>query len=293
LKCLRVSVCVMVTPSTISRLRQSLGRALRETGQAIDRVGILCIEHALTSRTVGDDPCIFDIPLSRHRHVMPFLRRGIPQVDADVSFMAPCSSLIGNVHIGPQSSVWYGAILRADSCCYGLGHPKETYEAWKNLPGKERYLKNERIDASSGGGGIYIGCRTNIQDGAVVTSKVDHVYIGDDVTIGHSAQIHSSTINNNCLIGLGAVLLEGVVVGANSIIGAGSVVSKDTVVKEGELWVGNPAKKMRDLTQQEKEKLTYQAQQYVEISTSHANVMELGGNMPYPEDIVKTCAISK
>lgn len=275
----------MVYPSVIARIRQTLGRALRESGQALDRVGIRGNQHAITKRVVGDDPYLFDIPLSRHRNIMPLLKRGAPQIPDDLSFLAPCSSIIGNVQIGSQSSIWYGAVLRADSCCYGLGRSDKTYETWKAMPGKERLWKDHNLDHASGGGGIYIGCRTSIQDGSVITSRVDHVQIGDDVTVGHSAQIHSATINNHSLIGIGAIVSEGVTVGPFSIIAAGSVIPKNTVIKEGEVWMGNPATKCRDVTQEDRKTLINLAEKYIKVAESHNDVMLLGGNLPYPDDI--------
>mmetsp|Transcript_4858 Transcript_4858/g.9620 ORF Transcript_4858/g.9620 Transcript_4858/m.9620 type:complete len:165 (-) Transcript_4858:707-1201(-) len=83
--------------------------------------------------------------------------------------------------------------------------------------------------------------------------------IESDVTIGHRAQIHSATVCSNALIGMGAVVMQSAVIESNSYVAAGAVVESGTVVKGGELWVGNPARKLRDLTEKGIERLTYQA----------------------------------
>ena len=109
------------------------------------------------------------------------------------------------------------------------------------------------------GGGIFIGQNTNIQDGCVIDSRSDHTRIGNGVTVGHLASIHSSTIHDHCLIGMGALLQEGVVINEESFIAAGAVIPANTVIDAGELWVGNPAKKVRELTAEERRRLHYQA----------------------------------
>lgn len=247
----------MSSASLWMRFRQTLGRSLREMGQALDRVGVRGqqIVHG-RKRLVGDDPHIFDDFLSRHRHQMPLLERGSPRVDEHVAYLAPCSTLIGSVRIGPGSSVWYKAILRADFCENAYN---DDVEPWK--------LNEQRlVDGSPAvGGAIYIGKDSNVQDGCVITARQQHTVIGDGVTIGHLAQIHSATVNDHCLIGMGSILLEGSVVEEESFVAAGAVVQPNTTVSSGELWVGNPARKLRDLTEQEREKLHYQAS---EVSAS-------------------------
>lgn len=251
----------MPGPTIFARIRHTIGRALRETGQAIDRVGIRGDSHAKSSRLLGDDPYKFQDHLSRHRNKMPLLKRGTPWVHGDVAYIAPCSSLIGTVHIGKGSSVWYGAVLRADQCNMGCGRSIEEIEAWKHM-GKSQRLESDPDDSnSSGGGGIFIGEGTNIQDGCIVTSNEDHTVIGNYVTVGHCAQIHSATVEDNALIGMGAVLNPGCKVESLGFVAAGAIVQKFQVVKSGELWIGNPAFKLRNLTEEEKKKLKYQAEE--------------------------------
>lgn len=241
----------MSSASLWMRFRQTIGRSLREMGQALDRVGVRGqqIVHGRT-RLVGDDPHKFDDFLSRHRHRMPLLERGTPRISQDVAYLAPCSTLIGSVRIGPGSSVWYKTILRADSCKNAYN---DDVEPWK--------LNEQRfVDGSSSlGGAIYIGEDSNVQDGCVITARQAHTVIGDGVTIGHLAQIHSSTVHDHCLIGMGSILLEGSVIEEEAFVAAGAVVQPNTTVSSGELWVGNPARKLRDLTDKERERLHYQA----------------------------------
>uniref|UniRef100_A0A7S2S611 Uncharacterized protein n=1 Tax=Eucampia antarctica TaxID=49252 RepID=A0A7S2S611_9STRA len=268
----------MPPPTILAQIRQSLGRALRETGQALDRVGSRGRSHAESTRRWGDDPYKFEDHLSRHRNRMPLLRRGCPQINENVALITPCSSLIGSVCIGEGSSVWYGSILKADTCNNGMGHGFKVESAWRNLNKAER-AKDNWMSGDPGGGSITVGKGTNIQDGCIVTAKDDHTIIGDGVTVGHCAQIHSSKVNDNCLIGMGSILQSGSVIDSFSFIAAGAVVGKGVHVPSGELWVGNPARKLRDLSEDEKQKLIYQAEKYVSVARNQNNVMELGGNM--------------
>ena len=257
----------MSTPSVIQIFRQTLGRALRETGQALERLGVKTASLANTKHDFHDDPVPYEDHLSRHRHQFPLLMSGRPIVDPNAAYLAPCSTLIGSVRIGPGASVWYGAVLRADDCA----NANNEYEPWE-LKGRE---KREYYQ----GGGIFIGADTNVQDGVIITSKSDHCRIGNGVTIGHLAQIHSATIGDFSLIGMGSIIQEGAVIESECFIGAGAVVGPNEVVKAGELWLGNPAKKVRDLTSEQREKLHYQSSEYVNVAEAHTGTMELGGNL--------------
>jgi len=166
----------MPVPSTLTRVRHAIGRAFRETGQALDRVGIRGATHAETTRVVDDDPYLFEVPLSRHRNKMPLLQRGQPLIDASV-FVAPCSTLIGSVRIKEGASIWYGAILRADNCRNGMGRfntPQEQLEwektTWLNMTPQQKAQDDESFGTRHPvGGAIYIGKNTNVQEGAIIT----------------------------------------------------------------------------------------------------------------------------
>lgn len=319
----------MGKPSIYQKLRQGLGRAFRETGQALDRAGIMGHQMVVSKRVIGDDPVIYQDHLSRHRQQMPLLRRGKPVVSPDVAFLAPCATLIGSVYIGAGSSVFYKSILRADNCdnagafklqnnsdsglLNGESNGNESSQRLSestasnsdgvttaDLVNIEEEDENEHFDKSSRhshewdldpqreqrtnstatGGGIFIGEATNIQDGCIIDSSKDHTRIGNGVTVGHLASIHSATVRDHCLIGMGALLQEGVVVEEESFIAAGANVPKNTVVGSGELWVGSPARKIRDLNPQERERLHYQANEYVKVGSALKDGMLLGGNLP-------------
>jgi carbonic anhydrase/acetyltransferase-like protein (isoleucine patch superfamily) len=283
----------MPQTSVLIRIRHTVARAFRETGQALDRVGLRGTTHAESRRVVNDDPYFFEIPLSRHRTLMPMIQRGEPIIEngdglRDQVFIAPCSTIIGSVRIGKGASIWYGAILRADNCWNGVGRFKSIEaqtkwekEKWITMTDLESKMDNQNYGGNiKAGGAIYVGQGTNVQDGAIITSKVDHTLIGDNVTIGHGAQIHSAVVESTCLIGMGAVLKPGSFVETESMVAAGAVIGEGVIVKSGELWAGNPARKLRDLTPEQRLKIRYQADQYIGVSQMHTSTMELGGNEP-------------
>ena len=140
--------------------------------------------------------------------------RGIlPTVDP-TAYVDESAQVIGDVHIGPETSVWMNAVIRGD------------------------------VNA------IRIGARTNLQDGTVVhvQSGTHPTTIGDEVTIGHGAIVHGCTIEDRCLIGMGAILLNGARVGAESIVAAGSLLVEGFEVPPRSLVVGRPARVRRELT---------------------------------------------
>lgn len=282
----------MAPPSVWTYIRHTLGRAFRETGQALDRVALRAHAHAnRPPSVVGGDPTYkFNVGhISRHRTQMPLIRRGRPIVSPDITYLAPCASLIGYVRVGPRSSIWYGAVIRADQSNRGMSprdnsddedFHKEQDEEFQQILLEQRELENQGLDGVSSGGGIFIGSDTNVQDGVVITSAKDHTIIGDFVTIGHSAQIHSAKIESHSLIGMGSILKPFSKVESYAFLGAGAVVEEGVTIPKGELWVGNPARKLRDLTQEEQHRLVYQADEYVKVAETHQHVMELGGNVP-------------
>ncbi len=149
------------------------------------------------------------------------------------AFVAKNATVIGKVFVAENSSIWYGAVVRGDV---------------------------ERIS---------IGKYTNVQDGAILHGDPGEPTILEDcVTIGHRAVIHSAHIERGCLIGIGAIVLNGVTVGAESIIGAGSVVTKD--VPPRSLFVGVPAKKIKDVSATQAEELLEHALNYADLALVHA-----------------------
>jgi carbonic anhydrase/acetyltransferase-like protein (isoleucine patch superfamily) len=147
---------------------------------------------------------------------------------ADSVWVADGAVIIGDVEIGPESSVWFGAVLRGD-----VNH-------------------------------IRVGARTNLQDYSVlhVTSGTHPTIVGDDVTLGHRATLHGCTVKDRCLVGIGATVMDGAVVGEDAMVAAGSLVPPGMVVPRGMLALGSPAKVRRQLTREEIEYLRKSAANY-------------------------------
>ncbi len=160
----------------------------------------------------------------------PYLDRH-PQFDDSV-FIAPNATVIGDVMLGREASVWYGAVLRGDV-------------HW-----------------------IHVGDRSNVQDGAVVhvTHGTAPTWIGDDVTIGHGAIVHGCTLRGRALVGMGAVLLDHCDIGEDCLIGARALVTGRTVVPPRSLVVGSPARVVRMLKDEEVEMVRQNAANYVRYS---------------------------
>lgn len=124
---------------------------------------------------------------------------------------------------------------------------------------------------------IIIGARTNIQDGSILHVTHSHesipggygLDIGKNITVGHRAVLHGCTIEDNCLIGMGSIVMDGVLIKSYVLLGAGSLVPPGKVLDAESLWVGSPAKKVRALTQQELEWIEYSAGHYVGLKNSH------------------------
>ena len=162
--------------------------------------------------------------------IKPF--KGIsPRIDS-TAFVAEGAVVIGDVEIGPGASIWYGCVVRGDV----------------------NYVR--------------IGARTNIQDGTVIhVSRVDHpTIIADEVTVGHGAMIHGCNIESGSLIGIGAIVLDGVVVGRESLIAAGSLITPGTVIPPRSMVMGSPAKIKRTLDDEEVANIQTFWQNYVTLA---------------------------
>jgi carbonic anhydrase/acetyltransferase-like protein (isoleucine patch superfamily) len=145
------------------------------------------------------------------------------------AFVEESAQVVGHVSIGRDSSVWHNAVVRGD------------------------------VNT------IHIGERSNIQDGVVVHGTFEKyaVVIENDVTIGHNAVVHGCTIHANCLIGIGAIILDNATIGENCIIGAGTLVTENMVVAPGSLVLGVPGRIKRQLTEHEIQGLQERAARYV------------------------------
>jgi carbonic anhydrase/acetyltransferase-like protein (isoleucine patch superfamily) len=159
---------------------------------------------------------------------------------AESAFLAPGCVIAGDVEIGPDSSVWFGAVMRGDVAP------------------------------------IRIGARSNVQDGAVLhVDTGTPCVIGDDVTIGHRAIVHGSQVGNRVTIGMGSIVLSRSVIGEGAVIAAGAVVAEDTVVQPGALMMGVPAKEKRVLEPERQERMAKNAAGYVQNARKYRSTMTL------------------
>ena len=205
----------------MQRVTHLVGRAIRETGQAMDRLGL----------TIAGNE-IFRDHLSRHRTVQSLFDKK-PLIDSG-AFVAQSASVIGNVTLDSGSSVWYGAVLRGDT------------------------------------NSISVGKNSNVQDRAVVgTVPSSSVKIGSNVTVGHGALLISCTIGDDVLVGQGAIVQEGSSVASKCIVAAGAVLPPNTQVPSGQLWAGNPAKFIRNVTPEEATSFAKSASSYAALATQH------------------------
>jgi carbonic anhydrase/acetyltransferase-like protein (isoleucine patch superfamily) len=140
----------------------------------------------------------------------------LPEFGADC-FIAPNATIVGDVVMGDQCSVWFNAVIRGDVNSIRMGH------------------------------------KVNVQDGAVIhaTYKKTKAIIGNNVSIGHNAIVHGCKVNDNVLIGMGAIVMDYAEIGSNSIIAAGAVVLERTIVEPGSIYAGVPAKKVKDVSQEQ------------------------------------------
>ena len=160
---------------------------------------------------------------------------------AESAFVAPSATLVGDVEVWFYSSIWYNCVIRGDS----------------------------RL--------VRIGAYSNIQDRTVIDESFvplgpDHdgsTIIGHYVTIGHGCLLRACTIEDECHVGMGSILLDGSYMEANSMLGARTVVPPHTRIPSGQLWVGNPARYIRDLTDGEKEWIRIAAENYHDVSQKH------------------------
>ena len=143
------------------------------------------------------------------------------------AFVAPNATVVGNVTLEENASIWYGAVLRGDN------------------------------------GDIYIGAGTNIQDNCVIH---DRTIIGENCTVGHGAIVHGCTIGNKTMVGMGAIVLSGAKIGNNCLIGAGALVTGKMDAPDGSLLLGNPAKIVKEVTTEMIEEIKKDAALYIQLA---------------------------
>ena len=172
---------------------------------------------------------------------MPFITVNTHSpADHSAAFAAENATIAGSVRLEKNSSVWYGAVLRADTGC------------------------------------ITIGENSNVQDNAVLhTGPGLDVTIGRGVSIGHGAIVHGCTVGDNCLIGMHATILNGAVIGAGSLIAAGALVPEGTVIPAGSLVIGVPGKVVRPVSAAQAAGIKANEEEYLELAKLHAKAPNL------------------
>jgi carbonic anhydrase/acetyltransferase-like protein (isoleucine patch superfamily) len=165
--------------------------------------------------------------------IVPF-KGFVPKV-ASSAFIAPNATLIGDVEIAANANIWFGCILRGD------------------------------------GPGIRVGENSNLQDGTVVhiASRGLMTTVGRNVTVGHMVLLHACEVQDDSFVGMHSTVLDGAVIEAGAMVAAGAVVTPRKIVRKGELWAGNPAQKLRDLTEKDYETFRRVAAQYVRLANSY------------------------
>lgn len=161
-----------------------------------------------------------------------------PQISRGVR-LAKSADLVGDLTLKENVSVWYGAVIRADNASIGIGE------------------------------------NSNVQDNAVIHVEPTHsTQIGKNVSVGHGAIVHGCTVEDDCVIGMGAILLNGCVIGAGSLVAAGALVTQNKVIPPGSLVVGSPAKVLRPLTGQELEGNRHSAVHYGNLARAELPLAE-------------------
>jgi len=171
--------------------------------------------------------------ISAYQNVMPCIGSGV--------YIHPSASVIGDVELGDNASVWPSTVIRGDVNC------------------------------------IRIGSGTNVQDSSVL--HVSHksswdpagapLIIGNNVTIGHKVILHGCTVEDECLIGMGSIIMDKVIVQKHVLVGAGALVPEGKVLESGYLYLGSPARKVRQLTEKELEHFIYSANHYIRLKNTY------------------------
>jgi carbonic anhydrase/acetyltransferase-like protein (isoleucine patch superfamily) len=166
--------------------------------------------------------------------------KGVAPQLAQSAYLAPGACVIGDVHVGEGSSLWFNVVVRGDV------------------------------------NSIRIGDRTNIQDGTVihVTRDTHPTTIGNDVSVGHSVTLHGCDVHDNCLIGIGAIVLDGAEIGASSLVAAGTVVAPGTKIPPQSLVMGSPGRVKRVLTEDECKDIHSIAGRYLEYQEDYRTRVE-------------------
>lgn len=162
---------------------------------------------------------------------------------ANGTYIHPSATIIGDVKVGENSSIWPGVIIRGDVNHISIGHGTNVQD-----------LSMLHVSHKSSWD----------EDGAPLI-------IGNNVTIGHSVILHGCTLEDACLIGMGSIVMDKVIVQKNVLLGAGSLVPEGKTLESGYLYLGRPAKKIRKLTDKEMERFMYSANHYIKLKDNYLN----------------------
>ena len=174
--------------------------------------------------------------------VLPY--DGIEPAIDPTAWLAPNATVVGDAHIGPRASIFYGAVVRADMAA------------------------------------VHLGAGSNLQDNVVVHTDTGlPAIIGAGVTVGHAAVVHGCVIEDRCLIGMNATVLNGAVIGSGSLVAAGAVVREGAMVPPGSLVAGVPDRVLRPLTADEQDRVIAGSGIYINLAVRHR---EGGRQMPLP-----------
>jgi carbonic anhydrase/acetyltransferase-like protein (isoleucine patch superfamily) len=168
-------------------------------------------------------------------------KKSFPQIHPK-AWVAPSADIVGDVTIGADSSIWFGAVVRGDVHSITIG--KRTSVQDLSMVHVTHYKKQDKTDGNP-------------------------TVIGDDVTIGHKVMLHGCTIEDGCLIGMSATILDGAVIGEGSIVGAHSLVTSNKVFPPHSLIMGSPAKVVKQLSQKESDDLILHAAMYVKFKDEY------------------------
>jgi len=178
----------------------------------------------------------YDFPVTPHHGAMPVLDAG--------AWVHPRATVIGEVSLGRDASVWPGAVIRGDVNSIAIGEAT-------NIQDNSVLHVSHKTPANPVGGPLLIGAR---------------------VTVGHTVILHACTIEDECLIGMGSIVLDRAVIQKHVLLGAGSLVPEGKVLESGHLYLGRPAKLVRRLSDEEIAYFSYSAQHYVALARSYQNV---------------------
>ncbi|MEQ9115947.1 MAG: gamma carbonic anhydrase family protein [Rickettsiales bacterium] len=170
-------------------------------------------------------------------NIFPYFKSK-PKIDKS-AFIAPTASIVGDVTIGKHSGIWFNSVVRGDVAK------------------------------------VRIGDYTNVQDGTVIhvsRGGDGDTIIGDYVTIGHKAMIHACTLEDNCFVGMSAIIMDNAVVESGGWVATGALITENKVVRAGEIWAGYPAKLFRKLTDAEQKHIRVSAENYAKHAQEYVNM---------------------